>query len=45
MKRSVINCSSMASYCVEKFGLERIVNLNDDDVESLAQQFVDFSTV
>lgn len=35
----------MASYCVEKFGLERIVNLNDDDVESLAQQFVDFSTV
>jgi len=31
----------MASYCVEKFGLERIVSLTDDDVESRVQQFVD----
>jgi sugar/nucleoside kinase (ribokinase family) len=41
MKRAVIYGSAMASYCVEKFGLERIVSLNDDDVESRVQQFVD----
>ena len=41
MKRAVIYGSAMASYCVEKFGLERIVSLNDEDVESRVQQFVD----
>jgi sugar/nucleoside kinase (ribokinase family) len=41
MKRAVIYGSAMASYCVEKFGLERIVSLNDDDVEARVQQFVD----
>jgi len=41
MKRGVIYGSAMASYCVEKFGLERIVSLTDDDVESRVQQFVD----
>ena len=41
MKRAVIYGSAMASYCVEKFGLERIVSLNYEDVESRVQQFVD----
>jgi hypothetical protein len=31
----------MASFCVEKFGLERVVSLNDADVEERVQQFVD----
>lgn len=41
MKRGVIYGSAMASFCVEKFGLERVVSLNDADVEERVQQFID----
>lgn len=41
MKRGVIYGSAMASFCVEKFGLERVVTLNDKEVEDRVQQFVD----
>lgn len=41
MKRGVIYGSAMASFCVEKFGLERVVSLNDTDVEDRVQQFID----
>lgn len=41
MKRGVIYGSAMASFCVEKFGLERVVSLNDAEVEERVQQFVD----
>jgi hypothetical protein len=31
----------MASFCVEKFGLERVVGLTEREVEDRVQQFVD----
>lgn len=41
MKRGVIYGSAMASFCVEKFGLERVVELTGSEVEERVQQFVD----
>ncbi|MBK7888758.1 MAG: sugar kinase [Bacteroidetes bacterium] len=41
MKRGVIYGSAMASFCVEKFGLERIVGLTDSEVDERVQQFID----
>lgn len=41
MKRAVIYGSAMASFCVEKFGTERLVNLTDNDVQDRVQQFID----
>lgn len=41
MKRAVIYGSAMASFCVEKFGTERLQNLSDSEVKSRIQQFVD----
>ena len=41
MKRAVIHGSAMASFCVEKFGTERMLNLEGEEVESRVQQFVE----
>ena len=41
MKRGVIYGSAMASFCVEKFGLERIIDLKENEVDERIQQFVD----
>jgi len=41
MKRGIIFGSAMASFCVEKFGTERIMNLNQDEVDQRVQEFVD----
>ncbi len=41
MKRAIIFGSAMASFCVEKFGTERLVNLSAADVEERVQQFID----
>lgn len=40
MKRAVIYGSAMASFCVEKFGLERIENLTEVELEERIQEFV-----
>ena len=40
MKRAVIHGSVMASFCVEKFGTERLEKLKINDVESRLQEFV-----
>lgn len=40
MKRAIIYGSAMASFCVEKFGLERILNLSDGELEERIQQFI-----
>jgi sugar/nucleoside kinase (ribokinase family) len=45
MKRAVIYGSAMASFCVEKFGTERIVNLSKADVNERVQEFIDLSQV
>ncbi|MEQ9441037.1 MAG: PfkB family carbohydrate kinase [Cyclobacteriaceae bacterium] len=41
MKRAVIYGSAMASFCVEKFGPERLVGLASDALEERVQEFVD----
>ncbi|MDC0561442.1 PfkB family carbohydrate kinase [Bacteroidia bacterium] len=45
MKRAVIYGSAMASFCVEKFGTERLVNLSKSEMNSRVQQFIDLSQV
>jgi sugar/nucleoside kinase (ribokinase family) len=41
MKRGIIYGSAMASFCVEKFGTERIISLTQEEVEERVQEFVD----
>ncbi|MFP4090174.1 MAG: PfkB family carbohydrate kinase [Cyclobacteriaceae bacterium] len=41
MKRAVIYGSAMASFCVEKFGPERLIGLKADEVEVRVKEFVD----
>jgi sugar/nucleoside kinase (ribokinase family) len=45
MKRAVIYGSAMASFCVERFGTERLVNLDKDTIEKRVQAFIDLSQV
>ena len=39
MKRAVIYGSNFASFCVEKFGTERMVNLGQDEIQNRLKQF------
>jgi sugar/nucleoside kinase (ribokinase family) len=41
MKKAVIHGSAMASFCVEKFGTERLVNLTDSEIQGRVQKFAD----
>ncbi len=41
MKRGIIFGSAMASFCVEKFGLERLIELTQDEVDERVQEFID----
>jgi len=41
MKRAVIHGSVMASFCVEKFGTERIKELSQKDLKNRLQEFID----
>lgn len=40
MKSALVYGSAMASFCVEKFGTERIVNLTQDEINVRVQEFV-----
>jgi len=40
MKRAVINGSAMASFCVEKFGTQKLTEINKDDVDARINEFV-----
>lgn len=44
MKRAIIYGSAMASFCVEKFGTERIVNLTQKEINDRVQDFVNLSS-
>jgi len=44
MKRAIIYGSAMASFCVEKFGTERIVNLTQKEINDRVQEFVKLSS-
>ncbi len=41
MKRAIIYGSAMASFCVEKFGTERLQNLTQEQINERVQDFVD----
>jgi sugar/nucleoside kinase (ribokinase family) len=41
MKRAIIYGSAMASFCVEKFGTERLQNLTQEEINERVQDFVD----
>ena len=41
MKRGIIYGSAMASFCVEKFGLERLIGLTQDEVDERVREFID----
>lgn len=43
MKRAIIVGSAMASYCVEKFGPERLKEITREDINTRIQQFIDLS--
>ena len=40
MKRAVINGSAMASFCVEKFGTQKLNEINKNDVDVRINEFV-----
>jgi len=41
MKRAIIYGSAMASFCVEKFGTQRLQNLTQEEINERVQDFVD----
>jgi sugar/nucleoside kinase (ribokinase family) len=41
MKRAIIFGSAMASFCVEKFGTERLVGLTQEEIDDRVQDFID----
>ncbi len=43
MKRAIIYGSAMASFCVEKFGAERIMNLTQEEIQARVKEFVTLS--
>src|ERR1700760_4239709 len=43
MKNAIIYGSALASFCVEKFGTERIRNLSQDEIVTRVQEFVSLS--
>jgi len=43
MKNAIIYGSALASFCVEKFGTEKLLNLTEEEVAARIQQFVELS--
>ncbi len=44
MKNAIIYGSALASFCVEKFGTERIKNLSEQEISKRVQEFVKLSS-
>ncbi|MGR3811866.1 PfkB family carbohydrate kinase [Jiulongibacter sp. NS-SX5] len=44
MKRAIIFGSAMASFCVEKFGTERIQNLTAEEIDNRVMEFVQLAS-
>ena len=40
MKRAIINGSALASFCVEKFGTERLMTITKEDLDKRIEKFV-----
>ncbi|MGV3510128.1 MAG: PfkB family carbohydrate kinase, partial [Sphingobacteriaceae bacterium] len=44
MKNAIIYGSALASFCVEKFGTEKIKNLTQEEVSARIKEFVNLSS-
>jgi sugar/nucleoside kinase (ribokinase family) len=44
MRNAIVYGSALASFCVEKFGTERILNLSEEEVADRIKQFVNLSS-
>jgi hypothetical protein len=44
MKNAIIYGSALASFCVEKFGTEKIKNLTQQEITVRVQEFVNLSS-
>lgn len=44
MKRAIIYGSAMASFCVEKFGTERLLNLTEIEIDNRVMEFVQLAS-
>ena len=44
MKNAIIYGSALASFCVEKFGTEKLLNLTEEEVAERIQEFVNLSS-
>jgi hypothetical protein len=40
MKRAIIAGSALASFCVEKFGTERLTDITREEVDARIEEFV-----
>jgi sugar/nucleoside kinase (ribokinase family) len=45
MKRAIVFGSAMASFCVEKFGTQKLLNLTQKEIDRRVSMFVDLSSV
>jgi len=43
LRKAMIYGSTLASFCVEKFGLDRLKNLSQDEIEDRYQKFIDMT--
>jgi sugar/nucleoside kinase (ribokinase family) len=43
MKRAIIYGSAVASFCVEKFGIDRLLEISDKDMKERVNEFVDLA--
>ena len=44
MKRAIVYGSAMASFCVERFGSERIQNLSQEEIAARVEEFRKLAT-
>lgn len=44
MKNAIVFGSALASFCVEKFGTERIINLTEEEIAARVKEFVKLSS-
>ncbi|MEQ9187224.1 MAG: PfkB family carbohydrate kinase [Cryomorphaceae bacterium] len=45
MKRAIIFGSAMASFCVERFGTERLLNLTKKEIDNRVKRFIDLTQI
>lgn len=44
MKKALIHASAMASYCVEEFGTEKVLNISQEDIDARLVEFNELTT-